>query len=159
MAQSSNPFAAPKTRVDIAVPEKPGSPIKGVIYGVLTDFFGSVGFGAVIGFFYAIGLRASGVPANEMRGDLQGMVTTTWFVWVGLTGGCLMSLLAGYVCARTAKRWEYQLAFGMELLVIACSLALGSTPGTWFKWFGIVSSIIAAVCGAHLGRLRNRRAV
>lgn len=117
---SDNPFAPPASEVR-DVSSRPGSPIKGVILGLLVDIGGSVVAGMLIGAAFAVFMAQSGMPAEEIFAALSNTRFASPLFVVSTMAGAGFSVLGGYICQRIARRQNYRLA----LVLAGLSTILG----------------------------------
>src|SRR5262245_61329698 len=98
---SPNPYRAPEAAVADQGPPR-GSPVKGMIYGLLVDIFGSLLGGAVLFIAWAIWLGASGLDAEAIAKTMAEEDPLSAISLAGYAVGTAFSWLGGYVCARVA---------------------------------------------------------
>ncbi|TJZ79163.1 hypothetical protein [Chitiniphilus eburneus] len=153
-----NPYAASSADLtQVAVP-RPGSPVKAVLYAFLLDFVGSHLLGVVLGIAYGTLLTLGGMPLDRLEAH---MASLSWYSPYMLTAtvlGTMISLLAGFVCARIAKRHEYRYALIAATLtcVLTAWLTWRQLSTTWLSL--TLLAYAASLLGAHWGRKVNRKA-
>ena len=149
-----NPFAPPTSEVRDLSP-RPGSPIKGVILGLLVDIGGTVISSMVIGGVFAVFMAQSGMPPEEIFAALSDTrFSSPLFVVSTIAGGGL-SVLGGYVCQRIARRSNYRLALVLAGLSTAIGLAM-----SWSSYSALVHALLTLlnVASVLLGtRLAGRQ--
>ncbi|MGE5386859.1 MAG: hypothetical protein ACM3SV_13340 [Betaproteobacteria bacterium] len=153
-----NPFTPPKADVADVPDTTPGSPIKAVLFGFLTDFGGSMLAGIPFAFIYGVLLSVSGIPADEVGQALTEMPPDSLYAVIGYGIGLAFSMLGGFVCARIAKRNEYVLA-AVAATLSALSGLLVMPPGYSHELIALLTilSYTGAIYGAKRGIDKNRR--
>jgi hypothetical protein len=146
-----SPYAAPSAKVSDPAP-RPGSPYKAVIFGLLTDFGGTIALSVLLTFIW-------GVAQSPEVATGEAMTVDPWYSWVGFAGGFGFSVLGGYVCARVAGQSEYTLGAILAVLVVVLGLLLF---GSGEHDFGVAvalnaATVVAVIVGAWIGKKRNRR--
>ena len=151
----TSPYQPPKASV-ADVERAPGSPIKGVIYGVLVDLGGSVLVGTALMVIYGVMLASSGASADEMERALASPEPLSWVSLGGNIVGFGMSFLGGYVCARVAGRDEYRSAGIVAAIALIASFLFGMSvyPVEWNVLLAALSA--AAVMGGARTAVRRK---
>ncbi|WP_148717230.1 hypothetical protein [Chitinolyticbacter meiyuanensis] len=130
------------------------------MYAFLIDFLGSNLLGFVLGIAYGMVLTLRGMPLDEVQAHMAALTWHSPFMLLTILLGTSISVLAGFLCARSAKRHEYRCA------VIAVTLSSGLM--TWLIWdqFSMAVSLgllllsyAAFLTGARWGCLANRKAL
>lgn len=152
-----NPYGAPAAKVADRDPAA-GSPVKGVIYGVLVDILGTLGATVAFGLGYGIYLASSGVPLEEIERAGQEVDPTSGIGLAGTFIGLGFSVLGGYVCARVAGAPELKWAaiVGAISAVSGFLIAMGSE--SYSAPLSLLSnglSFAAVMVGGYLGARRN----
>jgi hypothetical protein len=142
----TSPYQPPKASV-ADMERVPGSPIKGVVFGVLVDIGGSLALGVVISILYGIVLVASGASQEEMERILASPDPLSWASIVGNMAGFGMSFLGGYVCARVAGKYEYRWAGIVAAVagVVGLLFGMATYPVEWNLLLALLS--VGAVMG------------
>lgn len=152
-----NPYNAPTAVV--ADRDRPaGSPLKGVIYGLLVDLGGTLAAASALMIGYGIYLATGGASPEEIERAAKELDP---FSSIGLAAGAIglgFSVLGGYVCARVAGSPELKWA----AVVGAISAISGFVLSTEAYSLGtnIVLSALGfamVMLGGHLGARRNAR--
>ncbi len=156
-----NPFKPPETDSTKGPrpPATPGSLLKAVLTGLAVDIGGSAVLGVVISLIYAIELRGQGVAEGEMREAMENMPHDSALFIGGTLLGALMSVVAGYVCARIARRDEYRA--GLVMAAVSAVLALMLTTHASFDEMTVLLTATGIACnllGVKYGAEYNRRA-
>jgi hypothetical protein len=153
-----NPYGAPQAK--LADPaQRPGSPYKAVLLGLLADFGGTIVLSVLIVIAYGIQLAAYGMTPEEIEAASKSLPVDSWAFWAGTFGGAGFSVLGGYVCARIAGQSEYTLG----VILAAISMLLGMVLGGGGDDVGMqvvlhATSIACVIVGAHIGKTKNRQA-
>ena len=151
---SDNPFAPPASEVrDLSAHR--GSPITGVILGLLVDIGGTVIASMLIGGLFAVFMAQSGMPAEEIFAALSDTRFASPLFVVSTIAGAALSVLGGYVCQRIARRSNYHLALVLAGLSTAIGLAMSWTT---YSALGHVLLTLLNVASVLLGtRLAGRQ--
>ncbi|GLS06308.1 hypothetical protein GCM10007860_34860 [Chitiniphilus shinanonensis] len=155
--EQDNPYAAPG--VDLTQADtSPGSPVKAVLYAFLLDFVGSNLLALILGIAYGALLTLGGMPPDQLEAHMGSLAWYSPYMLIVTILGTMISVLAGFVCARIAKRHEYRCA------LIAATLTCGLM--VWMSWPRFTTTTLcltllgyaASLLGAHWGRRANRKA-
>lgn len=158
-APDPNPYAAPGTEVRDPVPP-PGSPVKAVALGLVTDIGGTFLGSIVLSIIYSLSLGASGATEAQVREAMEAGAGSGSWVWlVGMAMGCGFSVAGGYVCTRISRRSDFVLPCILAVLSIGIGLLMetGSTQTSDVTAMMSLATLLAVLGGAKLGQLRNRR--
>jgi len=153
---AQDPYRPPQAAV--ADQDRPrGSPVKGMIFGVLVDIGGSMVAAFILFFVWAIWLGASGLDAEAIT---QAMVENDPMSGVSLLGygaGAAFSWLGGYVCARVAKETELRCAAVVAAVSAALALAMGTELPLPLNLLLAALTVGAVMLGGSMGAQRNAR--
>jgi uncharacterized membrane protein len=153
----ANPYRAPAAPVaDLDRPR--GSPLKGVIYGVLADIVGTTAATMLVMFIWGILLALNGASPEEIQ-DLAAKIDPTSAVGLLASAiGCGFSFLGGYVCARVAGRAELKWAAVMGVISTLFGLLMTmQVPRDAFNTVMLVASFVIVLLGGYVGARRNAR--
>lgn len=118
----SNYYEAPKTEPKIE--EKKGSAIKALLVGFAIDAIGTFTIGFVAGIvFFAIRMSGGATPEMVLQDLAVIKPTSTFFVMLAILG-LLVSVLAGYVCARIVNYKEYMYSTILAILSVVFSTVM-----------------------------------
>jgi len=152
---SDNPYTPPEATV-ADQPPAPGSPIKAVALGMLTDIGGSIVVGGVLSIVYGIVLAQQGLTPEQAMDAIKNAPILSPFGLISTAMGLGFSFLGGYVCARIAKRSELRLGAVMAVLNTVLGLLLSGDQTSAPKLIVLVLLSIAAVMvGSWKGRVKN----
>jgi len=153
----TNPYRAPAAAV--ADLDRPGgSPLKGVIYGVLVDIVGTTAATMAIMFAWGIVLALNGASAEDIQAMAQKIEPTSLVGLLASAVGCAFSFLGGYVCARVAGRAELKWATVMAVISTVFGLLMTThVPRDAFNTVMLVASFVIVVLGGYVGARRNAR--
>jgi hypothetical protein len=144
----TNLYEPPKSDVSVT-DDTPGSTIKAVALGALVEIVGSLLVGMAIGILYMFLLSQQGVPPQEMQSALEQMGPWSGFSLLGMALGTVVSVLAGYVCARIANRVSYIPASLVAGISFALTLLFGYSSHPLFELIGLgLISACAVLAGA-----------
>jgi uncharacterized membrane protein len=153
---TQSPYRPPQAAV--ADQDRPrGSPVKGMLFGVLVDVGGSMVAAFILFFIWAIWLGASGLDAEAIT---QAMVENDPMSGISLTGygvGAAFSWLGGYVCARVAKETELRCAAVVAAVSAALALAMGTELPLPLNLLLAALTVGAVMLGGWMGAQRNAR--
>ncbi|WP_437299120.1 hypothetical protein [Sorangium sp. So ce426] len=151
-----NPFQPPQANLDIGPARAHGSAAKALLFGVLADLGLTMVLGTAFLIVYAVFVASMGATdgglAKVLTSPSEGVTNTLMVL------GTFGSALGGYVCARTARRMEYRLAW----VLIALSLVLGwvvvgDETSVTRALVSTVLTIGGTLFGAWAGARQNRR--
>lgn len=153
----TNPYRAPAAPVaDLERPR--GSPLKGVIYGVLVDIVGTTAATMVIMFVWGVLLAMNGVAAEEIQAMAEKIDPTSPVGLLASAAGGAFSFLGGYVCARVAG--QAALKWATVLAVISTLFGLLMTmqvPRDAYNTVMLLANFVIVVLGGYAGARRNAR--
>jgi hypothetical protein len=157
MNTPQNPYRSPSAAVaDMDRPR--GSPVKGVIYGVLVDIIGTTVATVIIMMLYGVYLGATGGAREEIeRAASQFDLTSPIGIFVTFVG-YVFSFVGGYVCARVARRSELKWA----AVVAAISAAFGLVMGMQMLSLSMNAlfaalAVATVMAGGYAGARRNAK--
>jgi hypothetical protein len=153
----TNPYRAPAAPVaDLERPR--GSPLKGVIYGVLVDIVGTTAATMAIMFVWGIVLAVNGASAEDIQATAQNIDPTSFIGLLASAVGCGFSFLGGYVCARVAGSAELKWAAVMAVISTVFGLLMTMhVPRDAFNTVMLVANFVIVVAGGYAGARRNAR--
>ena len=120
------------------------SPLKAIIIALVVDYVGTMIFAIVITFIYSAVLAASSVPPEEITRIIQGGDLYSTYSLLTIGAGCLVSVYAGYLCAKKVKHSQYRVvAVYCAVLTLLGVIISGSSlqPGDLF-----ILSLITVAC-------------
>jgi hypothetical protein len=131
-----NPFQPPKSGFAKQPPnQEPGSILKAVLFGVAVDIGGTILIGIPLAIAYAVILGMQGQSADDIQRAMQDIDPFSTFGLINSLCGLSMSMLGGYVCARTANVNSYN-AVG---ILSAISVGLGTLMGVdEYDWLALL---------------------
>lgn len=151
---NENLYQPPESRLKPKEPE-PGSPLKAILVSVAIDIFGTVAMSLILGFAVAIYWKVTGASWDGVMERGEEWSLTTPMQLIAIVLGSLVSLFAGYTCARIAKRNVYYYATIAGLLVTFIAYLLGMQAVSQAEnIFLSVLSLAVFVYGAHLYKKR-----
>jgi len=150
------PYRPPEAPVaDVERPR--GSPVKGMIFGLLVDIGGSLLARFVLFFVWAIWLGASGLDPEAISQAISEPDPLSTISFVGYSLGSGFSCLGGYVCARVARETELRCAAVIATISTLVSLAMGAGLPFGLYLFLTVLTFAAVMLGGWMGLQRNLR--
>ena len=132
-----------------------GSPVKGMIYGVLVDIGGSLIASFALFFAWAIWLGASGMDAESIAQAMAEPDPLSAVSLIGYAMGTALSWLGGYVCARVARETELECAAVVATVSALVALAMGAGMSVELYLFLTALTVGAVMLGGWVGRQHN----
>ena len=111
-----------------------------MLTGVAVDIGGSAVIGFVLAAIYALQLESQGVSEADMREAMSHIPPDSAVAVAGTLLGALVSVFAGYVCARIVRRGEYRCGCVMTAIVAVYGLVIGLLA----KWRGNIRAGVLA---------------
>lgn len=153
---SPDPYRPPQAAVADQEPPR-GSPVKGMIFGLLVDIGGSMIAALILFFAWAIWLGASGLDAEAIMQAMAENDPTSGISLVGYVIGTAFSWSGGYVCARVARETELQCAAVVATISGALALAMSAELPLPLYLLLTVLTVAAVMLGGWMGAQRNAR--
>jgi fructose-specific phosphotransferase system IIC component len=142
-----NRYEPPKSGFE-SLPREPGSIVKAVIAGLVTDIGGTALLDFVFGIVYGIVLASRDMPIEEMKKTMEHMDRFSGIGLFLLTLGMAISVLGGFVCARIANRPGY-LPLGIQS---AISVAYGTVMGAdTYEWRVLLALNLLSLAAIFFG--------
>jgi hypothetical protein len=138
-------------------PAPRGSPVKGMIFGLLVDLGGSLLASFALFFVWAIWLSSSGLDAEAIAQSMAEPDPLSGMALAGYTVGGGFSWLGGYVCARVARETELRCAAVIATVSSLVSLAMGAGLPLGLYLFLTVLTFASVMFGGWMGEQRNLR--
>lgn len=132
-----------------------GSPVKGMVYGVLVDVGGSLVASFVLFFVWAVWLGASGMDGEAIAQAMREADPLSAVSLAGYAVGTALSWLGGYVCARVARETELQCAAVVAAVSALVALAMGAGMSTELYLFLTALTVAAVMLGGWTGMQHN----
>ena len=132
-----------------------GSPVKGMVFGLLVDIGGSFVATIVLLFVWTIWLSASGVDAEGVAETIAEPGSTI-AIATYTTGGAF-SWLGGYICARVARETELRCAAVIGAISALISLVMGSSLPLGLDVFLAAMTFGCVMLGGWMGQQHNER--
>jgi MFS-type transporter involved in bile tolerance (Atg22 family) len=133
--------------------------LRAVLAGVSIEICVSTLLEFVLRTVYVAQVSMPDMTPAQVDDALRNMPTQSPLVSLGILLGALISVAAGYVCARIARRNEYAVGAIMAVATTLIFLAIddtGSEPLDLALLF-IVSDVACNMLGVKYGRAQNRR--
>ncbi len=151
---NNNLYHPPESRLSNGDLE-PGSPIKAIIVGVAIDIFGTLLLSVILGIVFGLYWHYSGENIDALADHASQLDLTSPFQMVSMILGSLISLYAGYTCARIARQNIYFYAAVAGLIVSILSYLLGMQSFSQAEsLFLSILSLAIYIYGAHLYKKR-----
>lgn len=146
----NNNYSPPKSNINTKTEFK-GSPLKAVIVATSIDIIGSMTFGVIYAFIYAIVLSSEGVPPEQIEKAITNIDTYSIHSIIGTIIGLSISLCAGYICARTVNYKEYKVVTVYAVIILTFSLFIGASKYSLIEYIILNSlSLMFIYSGAWL---------
>jgi|SRR5688572_3471664 hypothetical protein len=133
-----------------------GSPVKGMIFGVLVDIGGSLLASFVLFFVWAIWLGAAGLDAEGIAKAMSEPDPLSAVSLIAYALGAGFSWLGGYVCAVVARETELQCAAVVATISSLVALAMGAGMPLGLYLFLTVLTFATVMLGGWMAMQRNR---
>jgi len=128
-----------------------GSPIKAVAISAVVDIGGTTLLGIVMGIVYSAVMAANGMSTEEIVKEISAQDKFSNFSIFGMVLGSVISIYAGYLCAKIVNYNEYRFVAILGVVLIIFSLLIsGSYYSTIENLFFSVLSIGCVYLGAWL---------
>jgi len=89
-------------------PNAPGTPLRAVLTGLAIDICGTQLLAIALEMIYAIQIGAAGMTPDQLNEALENIPPQSGVMIAGHMLGALLSVVAGYACARIVQRDEYR---------------------------------------------------
>jgi MFS family permease len=158
----STPPPPPSDNDPTRPPSMPGSTntaLRAILAGVSIDICGTTLLGLVIRTIYAAIVSTPEMTQAQIDEAVRSIPNQSPLMVLGNLLGSLISVAAGYVCARIARRDEYgtgALMAGLTTLVSLMLGGIGDGPVDLELLF-ILCGIACAMLGVMYGAQQNRR--
>ncbi|MCU7795992.1 MAG: hypothetical protein KZQ75_02545 [Candidatus Thiodiazotropha sp. (ex Myrtea spinifera)] len=143
----TNAYAPPKSEITTEN-NKPGSIVKAVVVGSAIEIVGTILVGLFIGLIYGLSIATQGGTADDIQKAME--IIDPWSSY-GIAAsflGLIISLIAGYTCARIANIQSYKAAY----ILSGISFALGTAFGIGtYPWWSLLLLGLLSVCGVLFG--------
>ena len=152
----------PSKPPDDDLPRPPAGPgrvaLRAVLTGISVDICGSTLLNIILTSLYVAQVGTPGMTSTQIDDLVRSMPPDSPLSVLGILLGALISVAAGYVCARIARRSEYLLgalmAGGVALICM-----LMSAPGrevSDLELLFLVSNVACNLLGVKYGVAKNR---
>lgn len=154
---TDSPYQPPTADVrDQPVFKKP-APIKAVIVGLLVDQIGTAIFQFGLFVVYGIMLGAEGLQPKEIVPTINSLVWYSTPHIIEFAGGSLISVLAGYLCARLARQSIFRTTIIMAALDVGLPLPFVHDLTMLRLFLLTIPTALCVLIGAWLWALQDRR--
>ena len=146
---ADNPYQPPSSGFEKPPRDlEPGSMFKAVLFGATTDIVGTNLIAIPLFLIHGAILGAQGESAEEMQRAMEHVDPLSTFGLVLMMFGLAMSVLGGYVCARTANVNSYTAVGAMS----AISVAFGTlTSAGEYEWSILLLLSLLGLMGIFAG--------
>jgi hypothetical protein len=153
----TNPYRAPGAVV--ADQDRPvGSPVKAVIFGVLTDILGTTVISVLVVMVYGFYLASSGSDRQEIENAAALLDPLSGIGLLTSALGCVFSFLGGYVCARVVGQAELKWAAWVAGISVLFGLLVGLQAYSLATNLLLAApTIVFVLLGGYAGARRNQR--
>ena len=130
---------------------KKGSPVKAILIGLLVDIVGSFVLVFILGIIYSVMLASQGLTPEEIEYRLTNLDPYSLFSLVCMFFGGLMTVIAGYICAKIVNYSEYKFALILGFISAMVGYMAGeSYYSTLDNIFLVLLTLGCALFGAWL---------
>jgi len=153
----TNPYRPPEAVVKDQ--DRPrGSPVKAVLFGVLTDIVGTSAASVMLSIIWGVMLAAGGASAEDIMESAGNIDPGSPIAIISYVIGAACSFLGGYVCARVARYDELKWGSIVAVISVATGLVISSqVQAAELNVLLSILSIVAVMAGAWLGARHNQR--
>jgi len=117
----------PPTSIEETKKLKKGSPAKAIIIGFLVDIIGSSVLAIIFGIVYSVLLASRGLTPEEIEYQLTNLDPYSTFSLISMFFGGLMTVFAGYLCARIVNYSEYKFTFILGFITAMVGFMAGES--------------------------------
>ena len=103
--------------------DAPGTPLRAVLTGLAIDVCGTALLGIVLEMIYAVQIGGAGMTPDQLSDALENIPPQSGVVIAGHLLGALLSVIAGYACARIVQSNEYRVGAIMAGIGLMINLA------------------------------------
>jgi hypothetical protein len=129
---AENPFQPPKSGFKKQpLDQEPGSMFKAVLFGAAVDIGGSIVIGIPLAIAYGIFLAAQGQSSDEIQKAMQDIDPLSTFGLINSLCGLSMSMLGGFICARTANVNSYNSVGIVSAISVGFGTLMGAGEYDW----------------------------
>jgi hypothetical protein len=142
------------------LPPVPGNAaLRAVLTGISIDLCGSVLLDMILRSLYVAQAGTPGMTSDQVRDLARSMPPQSPLSVLGILLGALISVVAGYVCARIARRGEFLVGGLMAAALVILDLMLFDTSGDPgdLLLLELVTSVACNLLGVKYGAAQNRR--
>ncbi len=122
----TNVYSPPKSDITVSNSE-PGSIAKAVIISSLIDIVGSVTSGLILVTLYGVYLASHGASQKDIENAFANLNPYSALGIIGSTLGALISVYAGYKCAKICNNKSYKATSITAATGVAFGLLVGSS--------------------------------
>lgn len=141
-------------------PTVPGNAaLRAVLAGIAIDVCASTLLNIILTSLYVAQAGAPGMTSTEIDDLVRGMPPDSPLSVLGILLGALISVAAGYVCARIARRNEFRPGALMAGCTALIGLLMADTDrlGTGFLLLLLACGVACNLLGVKYGVAQNRR--
>lgn len=154
---TDSPYQPPTADVRDQTVFKRPAPIKAVIVGLLVDQVGTAIFQLGLFVVYGFMLGAEGLQPKEIVQAINSLVWYSGPHIIEFVGGLLISVLAGYLCARLARQRIFRTTLIMAALDVGLPLPFIHDLTVLKLVLLVAPTAICVLLGAWLWALQDRR--
>ncbi len=150
---SNDSSQKPETDQDV-----PGTPLRAVLTGLAIDICGTALLGIVLEMIYAIQIGAADMTPDQLNDALENIPPQSGVLIAGHLLGALLSVVAGYACARIVQRNEYRV--GAIMAGVGAMFNLWTMPddvAVDMLLLLVLSDFACNMLGVKYGAQYNRR--
>ena len=130
---------------------KKGSPVKAITIGVVVDIGGTIVLGIILVMIYSVLLASEGLSPEEIEDQLMNLDPHSTFSIISMILGGLVTVLAGFLCARIVNYSEYKFTFILGAISAAFGLVVGESQySSVDNLFLSILTVMCALFGAWL---------
>jgi F0F1-type ATP synthase assembly protein I len=105
--------------------ETKGSAVKAILIATVVDITATIFVGIVISIVYGVILASNGDSLEVITSKLTDMELTSNVSILALISGCLITVYAGYLCAKIVNYSEYKTVAILAIIVMIFGFVMG----------------------------------
>ncbi|PVZ70224.1 hypothetical protein [Pelagibaculum spongiae] len=143
---NQTPYQPPSS--SLSDPQKPGTPLRAIITGTLFDLGATILMSMVFFIGYSIMLSSQGMPEQQVLDTISNFDSISGWGLLLNGLGLLISVWAGYVCARIVQQNVIKTVLIMAAVIaVSGTILSGNESTTTYVVLSTIATIIANMAG------------